>query len=367
MGNCRFPLSPQGTPTRRTRARKHLPRQPARTQRNRRGCRKISVPRNSPSSSFRDSSNASSYVTPPASEDESLGDFGDSESDSDSDNGSCCGDEHKLPKDYTLPKDHIFQRARRLLLRLFRERIGPLIKSSLYADPPEDKQPACEGCKSSNWQQEPACLNEADIHSDEEHGDDGSILATLPQGHIRFACPFQASQPQQHRQCLLQHDLITPERVITHVQRHHMKPPYCPICSQTFDTITNCDNHVIVRTCQLRELIIPEGINLYQKARLRERDNPQLSNMERWNRIYATIFPCARLPPSPYLDQGHARAVSIARDYWAKNGQNEVAKFLKGQGLLNEVGKDDEIAQVALCQLVLRDILNELVEEYGGA
>ncbi|KAJ3542732.1 hypothetical protein NM208_g3933 [Fusarium decemcellulare] len=129
----------------------------------------------------------------------------------------------------------------------------------------------------------------------------------------------------------------------------------------------NCDNHVIVRTCQLRELVLPEGINLYQKGRLTKTDNPQLNNVERWNRIYATIFPYAGLPPSPYLDQGYGRAVSIARDYWAKYGQNEVAKFLQGQGFLDEVGKDDEIAQVALCQLVLRDILSELVEEYGGA
>ncbi|KAF5005050.1 hypothetical protein FDECE_8466 [Fusarium decemcellulare] len=304
------------------------------------------------------------YQLQPSQDDSSACSF--ESNDEDSENESCCGDEHDAMKDHVVPESHRFHHTRTALLRLARERTRAFINIARYAAPPNHEQPLHSYAKLPNWQPESTYAGGAADHSDDADSTDGLVVVSPPTGLFHFACPFYASYPQQHRQCLVHH-LLTPEQVITHIQRHHMKPPYCPICSETFGTVIDCDNHIIDRSCALSELVIPDGISLYQRARLTEGDAPWLSNLERWGRICATVLPDQAPPPSPYLDRGLGRAVSMARDYWVKHGRRCVSDFLQSQGLLDGVREDDEIAQIALCKLTLEDLLDEMMEEpdYG--
>ncbi|UPK99195.1 hypothetical protein LCI18_010130 [Fusarium solani-melongenae] len=307
----------------------------------------------------RESSGACSYITPAASDDEvddSLDDSGSDESDVE----SCCGDQ--LDENILASSgDHRFQHVVQPLLDHSLKRVREYTDIAQYDAPPDKQEPPRKRSRPSNWQSEPATPN------NQEHSDEGFVVVSPPRGKFHFSCPFYASNPQKHPQCLKKHDLVTFDNVITHVQRHHMRPLYCPICSQVFDSASQCDSHVVKRECELGELVLPEGINYYQKAKLARDDKPNLSNKRRWERINATVFPNEKPLSSPYLSRGLGLEVSMARDYWAKNGRTVVSDFLKKQGMVGEAGQDDEKAQAALCKLTLENLVNKMVEEHGSA
>ncbi|EEU48225.1 uncharacterized protein NECHADRAFT_75587 [Fusarium vanettenii 77-13-4] len=295
--------------------------------------------RQSPPPRSRESSGAYSYITPAASDDEvddSLDDSGSDESDVE----SCCGDQHD--ENILASSSHRFQHVVQPLLDHSLRRVREYIDIAQYDVPSDKQEPPRKRSRSSNWQSEPS------TPSNKEHSDEEFVVVSPPRGKLRFSCPFYASNTQKHQQCLKKHDLVTLDKVVTHVQRHHMRAPYCPICSQVFDSVGQCDNHIIRRECELRELVLPEGINYYQKAKLARDDKPNLSNKRRWERINATVFPSEKSLSSPYLDRGLGLEVSMARDYWEKHGRTVVSDFLKEQGTLGEAGQDDERAQAAL-------------------
>ncbi|KAH6962427.1 hypothetical protein BKA56DRAFT_597717 [Ilyonectria sp. MPI-CAGE-AT-0026] len=293
------------------------------------------------------------------------------ECDSDSDaEESCCGDDDTVFQDYVLPKDHRFRAARQPLLQQLRQNVKVFAENTQYHEPPKHqplpprrkrkhRRPSKRQSKSAH------VFDELNCHGDQEHTDDGFII--LPRKYLPFPCPFYKANPKRHRKCLLQHDLRRIENVATHVVRHHSRPSYCPTCSQIFDSVIECDRHMVARTCELRDLIIPEGINLYQKNILTERDDEQLTTAERWERMYSTIFPDSESSPSPFLDQGCAQAISAARDYWREDGWRCISDFLRNRGMLDEVKEDDQRAQVALLNLTLEDLLAEIMDEYEHA
>ncbi|KAM6537875.1 hypothetical protein FALCPG4_003774 [Fusarium falciforme] len=312
------------------------------------------VYRQLPSRSRQEISGAHSYITPASSEDE----FEDSDSD-ESDVESCCGDQSDA-NILVLPEDHRFQQVVQPLLDISFKRVREFIDIAQYTAPSDKKEPPRKRSRPSDWQLEPTAS------SHQESSDDEFVVISPPRGTFHFSCPFYASNPQRHQQCLKKHHLVTPENVIRHVQRHHMRPPYCPICSRVFDSASQCDSHIIKRGCELRDLVLPEGINYYQKARLARDDKPQLSNKRRWERINATVFPDQELVSSPYLSKGLGLEVSMARDYWKQYGQTVVSDFLKKQGMLEEAGQDDEMAQAALCKLTLGNLVGKMVKEHNS-
>lgn len=289
-------------------------------------------------------------------------DSGFEDSDSNSDGESCCGDDRVVTQSLVLSKQHRFHQARRPLLRLARQRVEAFADSTHYVAPPDQKAPPRKRSRSSSWQPEASSpFQEFGSHSDKEGTDNGFVVISPSKNTecFHFSCPFYARRPKQYQQCLIHHDLLTMENVITHIQRHHKQPHYCPKCSQMFDSVIDCDRHIMARTCRLRDLIIPDGINLYQKERLAKMGRRQLSNAERWDRVKATVFPDAVSLPSPYLDQGCGRAVSTARDYWHEHGWRFISGFLSSEGLLD----NDDRAQVALFKLTLGDLVAEIINE----
>jgi hypothetical protein len=125
--------------------------------------------------------------------------------------------------------------------------------------------------------------------------------------------------------------------------------------------VSKCDRHILEKGCRTHGLKIPDGINFYQRDRLAKKDNPQLSDKRRWERIYKTVFPGVGSCPSPYLDTGVGLAVSMARDFWRMQGTDVIAEFLAGQNWLSfGLGGD---AHAVLHELVLFDLITQLVEE----
>lgn len=181
--------------------------------------------------------------------------------------------------------------------------------------------------------------------------------------HYHFACPFFLKDPKKYSGCLMRHGLWSAVAVRRHVQRNHMKPLYCPMCYQPFSTVGGRDEHISARTCKTRERTEVDGINEYQRLRLSKRDKPYLSEKDRWNRIWKTVFPNSEPPYSPYLKDGLGLAMSMARDYWREFGADCAAEFLQGRDVLSLGQEDDGKAQVALAKLALKDLLERVVED----
>ncbi|RMJ11432.1 hypothetical protein CDV36_008939 [Fusarium kuroshium] len=277
-----------------------------------------------------------------------------SSSDSDSDDSSCVEGKHDwrdaVPA-YVLPQNHRFQDIRQELVKSILDSLERWMKITRYVSPPDDRLPPRKRLRISHWQEG-------------EDSDDGFVVVDPPAGYFHLACPLYVANPAKYQDCLLHHDLQSNEDVIRHIWRNHMKPPYCPICSKTFESLSSRDSHILEKKCELRDLQPIDGINYYQKSKLKRRDRVYHGEARRWRRIYATVFPNSDRSASPYLDKGCGKAVSMARDYWATKGRRSVARFLESRQLLGDY-EDEEDAQDALCKLVLDDVLREIVRRYG--
>ncbi|RTE72831.1 hypothetical protein BHE90_012747 [Fusarium euwallaceae] len=276
---------------------------------------------------------------------------------SDSDDISCGDSEHSSPgaaQEYALPHDHRLQSSRPELLTFALESLGVWMKSTRYFLPPDDRLPPRKRLQASHW-------NEGD---DNDDSIDGFAVVSPAIGYFHLACPFYVYNPAGYQQCLLNHDLRSIEDVICHLGRHHMKPPYCPLCSQTFDTLSSRDSHILERRCELRDPQHIQGINFYQKSQLKRRDKVYLGEAKRYQRIYATAFPNSDPPYSPYLDRGCGKATSMARDYWGVNGRLCVSQFLERSEILGK-NERDRAAEDALCKLTLEDMLRVIIQRNG--
>ncbi|KAJ3453900.1 hypothetical protein MRS44_018532 [Fusarium solani] len=257
-----------------------------------------------------------------------------STSGSDSDDSSCSDSEHSSPgaaQEYVLSHDHRLQSSRPELLKSSLDSLDAWMRSARYVLPPDDSLPPRKRLRTSHWKES-------------DDGIDG---------------------PARYQQCLLQYDLRSIEDVIRHLRSHHMKPPYCPLCSQTFDSLSSRDSHILERTCELRDPQPIQGINFYQESKLKRRDKIYLSEAKRWQRIYATVFPNSEPPHSPYLDRGYGKVVSMARDYWRAYGRLCVFQFVERGELLGEEEERDRTVEDALYKLALEDMLYVIARRYG--
>ncbi|KAJ4267527.1 hypothetical protein NW762_003634 [Fusarium torreyae] len=254
---------------------------------------------------------------------------------SESDEESCCEESLSIERDSVLPEDHPFQEVRWPLLQFARQTVKALTYSH----------------------------NEKGNNSDTGNTDEKCPVLPLEQS-FHFSCPFYKHSPKKYGLCLLHHDLRTIDDVIKHLQRHHKKPPYCPMCSQTLDTIPDCDRHILTRTCEIGGLEMPEGISSKQRARLAKRDRTHLGVFDRWECIHNTVFPDAGSVPSPYLDQGCGREISVVRSYWESYGWRCVSDFLASQEMSIETQDSDAGARMSLLEVTLKDLVAEIMEEY---
>ncbi|UPK96730.1 hypothetical protein LCI18_007665 [Fusarium solani-melongenae] len=291
------------------------------------------------------------------------------DSDCESDEESCCEQDFYSEVECLLPEGHRLQKVRLPILRLARQRVRVFTANACYVAPPDHQPSLRKRPRPCNWPRETTCTPIKPVgDTNEEDTDDGFLLVSPPEEFdekpLHFSCPFYKRDPKTYRQCLLRHDFRTFDSVITHLQRHHKKPPYCPMCSQTFDTVIKCDRHILKRTCKMGDLVMPEGLNSNQRAMLARNDRRILSNTERWNRINDVIFPDAGCVSSPYLDEGCGREISMARDYWKEYGWRCVSDVLASQDMGGETHGDDGGTRLSLFKLTLGNLLDDIMQEY---
>ncbi|KAH7144776.1 hypothetical protein DER46DRAFT_616490 [Fusarium sp. MPI-SDFR-AT-0072] len=272
---------------------------------------------------------------------------------------SCCETEFKPRIDSTSLNDPRIQVARQNLLPVARAQLEKFFSDVIYTEPPHYEQQQQERGNECNWL--PPTDPNVNCNNQGYASDDSFVIIPRVGSHFRYRCPFHDSSPKKYPSCLIHHELHSIESVIKHVKRHHARPPYCPRCSNTFETVSKCDRHILERRCRTKSLKIPDGVNFYQASRLSKKYNIQPSSKRRWERVYKIVFPEAESCPSPYLDSGVGLAVSMARDFWREQGRDVVSECLAGQNWLSFGLRDD--AHAVLYELVLLDLIRQLVEE----
>ncbi|KAI5459621.1 hypothetical protein BGZ63DRAFT_405584 [Mariannaea sp. PMI_226] len=191
--------------------------------------------------------------------------------------------------------------------------IGPWswLESVQDVVPLESRLPPCKQKKTPSWHSSLITTEEPTTRSDPKQG-----FMSPTQETFRLACPFYLFDTTKYRSCLLKYDLQSNEDIIHHLQHHHLKPPYCPMCYGTFQTADVRDGHVRARMCELRKPVSINGIDDYQRenlAKLTKRDGWCLGDREQWLLIWHIVFPNIRAPSSPYLTKAAERDASIVR------------------------------------------------------
>lgn len=183
-----------------------------------------------------------------------------------------------------------------------------------------------------------------------------------PTGTRFFACPFRARDPTRHAECLKNAALRHPRDVKRHLWREHRLPNYCPVCYAIFDTASDCSEHIVQRTCELRPRPHFDGVSEDQKKLLARRDRAGASREERWFVIWNVLFP-GEPWPSPFPDGGEDTAVAEVREFWEGRGREVVAGFLGERELLSWDLKDEERALAAVHKLVLGRLVKKVFEK----
>ncbi|KAF4439938.1 hypothetical protein F53441_12413 [Fusarium austroafricanum] len=238
-----------------------------------------------------------------------------------------------------------------------RERFDDWMTYVRYIAPQEDRLPPRKRRKESPWRSSYVQTDDGDEVSDE-------ALAVVPHpDHTRlcfhFACPFHLYAPDQFQECL-SCGLRSIEGLIEHLFRCHSRPIHCLICYKTFDTLVHRDDHILNDACQECEPSPVYGLDEKQKSMLIRKDSWYLGEKRRWYRIWSTVFPGAKRPRSPYLDQGMELRISMVRDFWELYGSQCVSNILRHEDLPEDQGQS---AARSLYGLALVDLLDGIVQK----
>ncbi|KAK7417718.1 hypothetical protein QQX98_004374 [Neonectria punicea] len=256
-------------------------------------------------------------------------------------------DEDSNGDEYTLESHHETQQFLPDLIEFSRQKICTCMASARYVVPPNNRLPPRKRAKTASSRPPQTCFEDSES--------DRKVMLSRVDGYFHLACPIYASNPEKYHECLQQHDFLCVEEVMSHLQRHHAEPPYCPTCWQTFDTTTDRDRHIRSMTCKFHSKLNIDGINESKLAEIKNRDRLYFSERRRWLRIWNTIFPAAKPPSSPYLEHGVEQTVCMTRDYWARYGKEWVSEYMDQRQL-----GDDSTLQ-AVCRMVLRHLLHNLL------
>ncbi|KAK3381244.1 hypothetical protein B0H63DRAFT_523972 [Podospora didyma] len=150
--------------------------------------------------------------------------------------------------------------------------------------------------------------------------DSGSVPTNKPKkppkavsGDVRLlACPCYKHNPIAHMMCLLRNSLTETCFVVQHLERSHPKQPiHCPVCGRTFDTRTDCNDHIGRRLCEPRTFQHP-GFTDDQLRGLRQ-PRRNLNEAERWYCLWDILYPGKPRPASPYVGSPFEEMMNIAR------------------------------------------------------
>ncbi|KXH30977.1 HET domain-containing protein [Colletotrichum salicis] len=261
----------------------------------------------------------------------------------------------------SLSPSHPYQSERDALIRHFSQRVRNWARSATYAAPPWG-QPSRKRIKTAD--SGPYCVSEeSDFENIDNIPNDFHVVFHVD-GYFHFACPFYATNPTDHQQCLLEDDLRSTEDVVEHIRKRHSKPPYCPKCRMILKTAMERDEHIRKRNCELRGPTKIEGVDGNQLGKIMkviERRSRRLSETETWARICAVACPGATSRISPYLQDGLGLEVSKVRDYWSDKGRRCIHQYMARKGVLLTEDQYEDGVMEAFYSLTMADLVQEMV------
>jgi hypothetical protein len=179
----------------------------------------------------------------------------------------------------------------------------------------------------------------------------------------RFACPYYVLDPGHNQTCVTRTDLLDIPAVKKHLWFDHRRPYYCPICTNTFETATQRDEHIRERRCGRADSPRPVGLTDDQLQLLACKAKPWKTAEEQWSDIWDIVVsgndPRPPSPESPYACRREVEVlVGSLREYWAEHGDAHIANILEGREeiLVDHDGDDgsDSLKRAVLHQLIDR-------------
>ncbi|KXH31877.1 HET domain-containing protein [Colletotrichum simmondsii] len=265
----------------------------------------------------------------------------------------------------SLSPNHPYQYERDALLRHFNQRVRSWAHSATYTAPPES-QLSRKRLKIED--SGPCSVSEESDFEDFDDAPHGFSIVSNVDGYFHFACPFYATNPAGHEQCLIEDDLLSTEDVVQHIRKRHSKPPYCPKCRIVLETPMARDEHVRRNICELRHPTTIEGVDEDQLRKIMKvmaRQPRRSSEAQIWARICAVACPGAFYCISPYLQDGLGLEVSKVRDYWNDKGRRCIKKYMAGRGVLCTEDEYGNGALEAFHALTMADLVHETVAFCG--
>ncbi|KAI1321874.1 hypothetical protein F5Y16DRAFT_388359 [Xylariaceae sp. FL0255] len=200
-------------------------------------------------------------------------------------------------------------------------------------------------------------------HFTEAVDGDTVILTSPPSFTTHYlACPFYVRDQRANPSCLTRAGLREFKDLKKHLWNAHRRPPYCPICCETFPSTAASNQHIRSRSCKSSSKPRPTGITALQMQQLERRSYPRASQELQWLSIWQIMFPSAKLPsPSSTYLWGETEAmVCVLRDFWSTEGTRIVANFLTGKTSNSLLSSNDFQVQ-SLSRAVLNRLIDELV------
>ncbi|OHE91751.1 HET domain-containing protein [Colletotrichum orchidophilum] len=257
----------------------------------------------------------------------------------------------------SLESNHPYQTEREGLLRHFAVRVEDWARSAKYVAPTGSRlsRKRLKIADSSSY----CASEESDFEEIEYIQND--IQITID-GYFHLACPFYATKPADHRQCLREDDLRTMEDVVDHIRKCHWKSPYCPNCRIIFKTPMARDEHIRKLICEIQDPTRIEGVDGNQLKGMVEVTMRGFSEAETWAQICALACPDVPTCVSPYLKDGLGLEVSKLRDYWNEKGREYIKKYMCERDVVLPEGQDEVRVLEAFHALTMADLIQKTVE-----
>lgn len=125
--------------------------------------------------------------------------------------------------------------------------------------------------------------------------------ASTPRDTRAIMCPFYAFDPVKHSACARLRQYRDVSRIKQHLKQSHRTDAACTECRGKLEAVHDRYGRLQVTKCGCGGDSYGIQINDEQQAKLSKKSAPNLSNSDKWYRIFSILFPNARIPASPYF------------------------------------------------------------------
>ncbi|KAF5542138.1 hypothetical protein FNAPI_10051 [Fusarium napiforme] len=181
---------------------------------------------------------------------------------------------------------------------------------------------------------------------------------------IRFlACPFMKWNPREYRNSCIK-KLRDMHGLKKHIQEKHFVI-HCPKCFMTPPQDTSViPHHPCIETPGLPTRPRPVGlVTMDMQAAIRERPGTRLSQKEKWERIFKTIFPEEPIPSNPYLDHEMALLLCKIENFVCQPSVKARVRHMKQESQLASVFDD---AWKRIDELVFERLVARILDVFSA-